>query len=131
MGRSEWDELKVRAGERVEIDLRLTPIHGVARDASVVAATAQRYSAVSSEIEIIRYDQADAPTPYNQDLYTVYEDMPSHQSFAEIVTRASTSDNANLRQFCAENVFFVKQKPGPDHWMSEPPSSNTTIFRTT
>ena len=90
-----------------------------------------RRSAVSSEIEIVRYDGQDYPTPYNVDRYTVYEDMSSHQSFSEIVSGGSTSDNANLRRFLDERVFLVRQDHGPDHWMSDPPSSSTTIFRST
>lgn len=128
MERATWDRLKVHEGHPVDIDLELTPLRGVVRDASVVAATAQRSSAVSSEIEIVRHDPADAPTPYNVDRYTVWEDMASHQSFAEIVRGASTADNANLRAYMAENVFLVQQDPGPDHWLPHPPSSVTTTF---
>lgn len=129
MERRVWDRFKVQEGEPVQIDLQMTPLRGVESDASVVAATARQFSSISSEIEIVRYDQADAPTPYNVDRYTVYKDMPSHERFDEIVTGGSTSDNANLREYLAEHVFVVKQDPGPDHWMPDPPSSATTIFR--
>lgn len=77
----------------------------------------------------LRFDSSDEPTPYNIDRYTVYVDMPSHQSFGEIVTHGSRSDNANLRQYMGQRVFIVKQDPGPDHWMAEPPSSATTLFK--
>ena len=131
MKRETWNQFKVHEGEPVQIDLGVTPLHGVARDASVVAATGRRSSEVSSEIEIVRYDLADDPTPYNVDRYTVYVDMASHQSFGEIVSGGSTSDNANLRQYLGQHVFIVKQDPGPDHWMAEPPSSTTTVFKST
>lgn len=131
MARDDWEGFRVQEGTPVQLDLELTPLRGVARDASVVAATAQRSSSASCEIEIVRYDQQDEPTPYNIDRYTVHENMPSHQSFDDIVAGGSTEDNANLRQYMADHVFIVKQDAGPDHWLSEPPSSATTIFRTT
>ena len=115
----------------MQIDLNATPMARVASEAEIIAATALKRSAVSSEIEIVRFDEKDYPTPYNIDRYTVYEDMPSHSSFKQIVAAASTSDNSNLRQFLAEHVLLVKQQPGPDHWSSEPPSSALTVFRAT
>lgn len=131
MGRETWEQFQVNEGVPVNIDLDRTPLSGVAHDASVIAARARRSSDLSSEIEIVRYDPDDEPTPYNTDRYTVYEDMPSHQSFKDIVAGGSTADNENLRRYCRENVFLVKQDPGPDHWVATPPSSRTTVFRST
>ena len=129
MNRATWTRFRIQEGNPVQIDLELTPLRGVARDASVIAATARRSSSASCEIEIVRYDAADEPTPYNIDRYTVYEQMPSHQSFNAIIEGGSTADNANLRSYLLENVFIVKQHPGPDHWMASPPSSSLSVFR--
>ena len=129
MDRESWARLRTREGSAVFVDLDATPLARVAEKAEVVASTALRRSHVSSEIEIVRYDQKDHPTPYNIDRYTVYEDMPRHPDFGEIVAASSTSDNADLRQFLTEHVLLVKQKPGPDHWSATPPSSALTVFR--
>lgn len=131
MDRDSWTRVRAQEGSAVTIDLSATPVARVAQEAEIVAATALRRSAVSSEIEIVRYDERDYPTPYNIDRYTVYEDMPSHSSFSQIVAAASTSDNPNLRQFLAEHVLLVKQQPGPDHWSEAPPASVVTVFRST
>jgi hypothetical protein len=131
MARETWEGFRVHEDKPVTIDLELTPLSGVARDASVIAAMARRSSMVSSEIAVVRYDAKDDPTPLNVDRYTVFEDITSHQSFEAIVAGGSTHDNENLREYCRENVFIVKQDPGPDHWLRGLPSSATTVFRTT
>lgn len=46
-----------------------------------------------------------------------------------MIQAASTSDNANLRQAIDEQVFFVKQDHGPDHWLSAVPSSITALIK--
>ena len=131
MPRRTWEQFKVREGSPVEIALEQTPLRGVAREATVVAARATRSSTASAEIEIVRYDPNDAPTPYNLDRYVVWEHMPSHQSFDRIIGGGATRDDTILRDYLDENVFLVKQDPGDDHWSSDPPSSAMTIFRST
>ena len=131
MSRSEWDGLSARMGEPVHIDVAKTPMAGVASDASMVRVLAEQRSDATAEITIIRYDEQDGPTPYNQDKYAVWVDVLSHQSVAGMISAASTELNQNFVDFAAENVFIVNQDPGPDHWLPSIPGSATTIVRTT
>ena len=131
MSRPEWDSLSGGLGNPVLIDVQRTPMGAVASDASVVAAVAQRYSEATAEVVIYRYDQRDQPTPYNLDKYTVWVDLPSHSSFSQMIAGASTKDDANFRQFLSENVFFVGQGHGPDHWLPELPASVRSIIDST
>ena len=118
MTRASWEALKPCQGERVLIDVSLTPMADVAMDATVVAATADCISSSRVEIAIYRYDPNDCK-PYNVDLYSVWEDLPSHSNYHSIVTAASTEDNENLRVFLSNNVFIVSHAKKGDHWLSQ------------
>ncbi len=123
MSQTDWDALSLQMGGPVRLDVERTPLSGVASEASLVAAVAEQHSSASGE--------KDEPTPYNIDKYTVWVDLPSHQSFPQVVAAAATEDNENLRQFLRDNVFIVRQDPGQDHWLPEPPTSVQTVFRST
>ncbi len=123
MLRDAWNALDVSSSQTVLIDIERTPLGGVASDASVVAAYGHRFSTATAEIGVIRYDAGDAPNVYNTDKYLIWEDLPSHQSYGQIVTAASTADNQNLRQYLRENVFLVKQEPDDEHHQPELPDT--------
>jgi hypothetical protein len=133
MPRVKYQQLKLLENKPVLIDVSQTPMKGVARDAFVVAAVAQRTSTATARMSIIRHDPKDAPTPYNVDHYEVWEDLPSYHDYEEIVLAASTRDDDNLRGFFRTNVFIVKEKPGKDHWLSssELPALVRTVVRST
>jgi hypothetical protein len=102
MTRASWEALKPCQGERVLIDVSLTPMADVAM----------------VEIAIYRYDPNDCK-PYNVDLYSVWEDLPSQSNYHSIVAAASTEDNENLRVFLSNNVFIVSHAKKGDHWLSQ------------
>lgn len=123
MPRKPWSSLNVSSTDTALLDVANTPMGSISSKASVVAAYGRRYSASAAEVGIVRYDPADAPTVYNVDKYDVLEDLPSHRSFGDMVTAASTQDNANLREYLRENVFFVKRDPDEEHHRSELPGT--------
>jgi hypothetical protein len=127
MARTDWDRLVPHVGQPVTIDVQETPMRQVASVASVAGVVAQRSSGATGEITIVRYDEKDHPTPYNQDKYTVWADVRSHQSFKQFLS--STQDNQNFQEFVGGTVFLVKQDPGPDHWLETLPASVSTVFR--
>jgi hypothetical protein len=129
--RDTWQALKPHQGEPVIIDVSLTPMADVAKDAVVIAAAAQCISSSGVEIAIYRSDPKDTK-PYNVDLYSVWENLPSHVDYHSMVVAASTEDNENLRSFLDKNVFIVSQKQGPDHWPSaeELPTVVQTVVQT-
>src|SRR5262245_43225049 len=129
MPRSDWSAIRPGAENPAGIDVRQTPIGSVASKASVIAATAQQFSSATGEITIYRRDERDHPTPVNVDRYLVWTDLQSHQSFPELVQKASTENNDNLKRYLKDNVFLVKQFPGPDHWLGEIPSSVSVVLR--
>ena len=133
MSRVEWQQLKLQEDKPVLMDVSQTPMSGVARDASVVAAVAQRSSSATAKITIYRHDPEDAPTPYNVDNYLVWENLPIHRNYEDMVLAASTQDDANLRGFLRENVFIVKEDRGKDHWLSYPelPALVRTVTQST
>ena len=118
MTRDTWQALNPRQGEPVLIDVSLTPMADVTKDALVVAATAHRISSSGVEISIYRYDTNDVK-PYNVDLYSVWKDLPSHTDYHSIVAAASTEDNENLRAFLFDNVFIVPKAKEQGHWLSQ------------
>jgi hypothetical protein len=128
MSRGEWQQLKLQENKPVLMDVSKTPMSGVARDASVVAAVAQKFSPATARISIYRHDPKDAPTPYNVDNYLVWEELPIHHNYEDIVLAASTRDDSNLRGFLRENVLIVKENHDEDHWLSH--SKLPTLVRT-
>ncbi len=130
MSRSDWSGLSIRMGQPVHIDVNKTPMAEVADQVPFVRALAEQRSDATAEIAIIRYDEKDAPTPYNQDKCTVWLDVFSHWSANDMISAASTELNQNLVDFVAHNVFIVKQDPSPDHWLPSIPGSATTVVRT-
>lgn len=70
------------------------------------------------------------PTPINQDDYSVWTDLSAHPRFNEI-TVASSTPNESVKNLCREYVFFVKQKPGPDHWQPTIPSTVRLVLDST
>ena len=129
MARSDWNSLSLRFGEAVTLDVRRTPLATVASHASIVGALGQLHSSATAEITIMRYDAKDAPTPINVDKYTVWTDMTSHSSLSKLIDGASTQYNQNLRDFLGGTVFIIKQDPGPDHWLPEPPAPVVALVR--
>jgi hypothetical protein len=94
----------------------------MARTEWVVACVAERYSTATAQVRLYRWDDADQPTPINEDRYTVWENLPSHVSYNQMVTAASTEDNENLRGYLRDTVFLVKENPGKDHWLGQLPA---------
>lgn len=131
MPRADWDAVSVRIDQPVVLEVSQTPLAHVATQASLVAAVAQKMSATMAEVVIFRNDPKDAPTPINQDKYAVFLSLHTHPDLKSLITRASTEDNANLRQYISENVFLVKQQLGNDHWLPVLPASVSTVLRST
>jgi hypothetical protein len=65
----------------------------------------------------------------NQDKYSVVLDLPSHREFPNMVTRASTEVNDNMRRYLAEHVFLVKQDHCKDHWLPSLPASVSATLK--
>lgn len=127
MPRNEWFELRGHEDVPVQIDVSRTPIGVVAQYASVVAVVATNIASSQSEVNIYRYDPKDEPTPINLDKYAVWQGLPDHRDYLQMVNAASTNDDSNLRSYLDENVFIVKLDPGPDHWLPNVPSSVVAI----
>ena len=131
MRRADWDMVFGRPISPVTFDVSSTPLSGISHVSSVVAAVAHQYGPANAGIEIYRYDEKDSPYVINQDKYDVWTELSSHPKLDELITKASTSYNKNFEQYIQENVFIVKQNPGPDHWLTTIPSSVSLIMKST
>jgi len=130
MSRREWQRAnQLREGGMAKIDLSTTPIGGVASDSRIEAAVVVRESPVEVVLEVYRYDPVDMPLPINLDRYRVWERLPPHRNFAQIVNAASTEDNANMRGFLDDHVFFVKDVLRDGHHLSDLPERVKALVR--
>lgn len=129
MPRDNWNAIVGHLGEPLEIDVSATPISQVAQCSSVVASIAHRFGPATAQVAVFRYDSNDEPTPINQDKYDVWTNLAAHPRLPDMINAASTEDNANLRNFMDEHVFFVKLQHGPDHWLRDVPSSITALLK--
>jgi hypothetical protein len=131
MRRSEWSDLVGHLGKAVAFDVRSTPMRGVSDVASVIGAIAHQFTQGTARVSVYRDDPKDSPKRINVDHYTVWTDLSGHPRLPSMIEAASTSYNENMKTFIQDNVFLVKEKPGPDHWMSTLPSSVYVVLRST
>ena len=130
MSRHDWEQAnQLREGEMAQIDLSTTPIASVARDSRIEAAVVVRKSPVEVVVEVYRYDPVDMPLPINLDRYRVWERLPSHRNFAAMVNAASTEDNANMRGFLDDHVFFIKDVVRDGHRLADLPEHVKALAR--
>ena len=99
MHRDTWEALRTHTGELVEVDVSEMPIASLTSGTTLDAAVAERRSGYEVVLSIYRRDPADEPTPVNVDKYVVWERLPDHRDYMDMVNRAATSDNANMRGF--------------------------------
>jgi len=97
----------------------------------VLAVIAERGAQSSARIEIYRADAKDEPTPVNVDTYSVVEDAAAQWDLPTLFNVLSTEDNQNMRSYLQENVFLIKEDPGPGHWLPELPGPVLTIVQKT
>ena len=123
--------MKAGQGEEISIEIDQTPLLRLGTEARLLAATAQRRSDYEVTVTIYREDPADATkgTPINVDRYVVWERVPDHLDFQQMVNTASTEDNANMRGFLDDHVFMVKEPPDSGHWLAEVPPRVRAIVR--
>jgi hypothetical protein len=122
MSRRDWQQVnQLREGEMARIDLSTTPIADVAHDSRIEAAVVARKSPVEVVVEVYRYDPVDMPLPINLDRYRVWEHLPQHRNFTAMVNAASTEDNANMRGFLDDHVFFAKDVVREGHHLADLP----------
>jgi hypothetical protein len=130
MSRHDWEQANhLREGEMGQIDLSTTPIANVARDSRIEAAVVVRKSPVEVVVEVYRYDPVDIPLPINLDWYRVWERLPPHRNLAAMVNAASTEDNANMRGFLDDHVFFIKDVVPDGHHLADLPEHVKALAR--
>jgi hypothetical protein len=124
MLRLDWEcHNQLREGDIAMIDLSITPIVGVTHCTRIEAAVARRESDAEIVVKVYRNDPKDVPTPINVDCYRVWERLPRHRNFFDMVKLASTEDNPNMRGFLEDHVFFLKEDvPWGEHRLPELPA---------
>jgi hypothetical protein len=69
------------------------------------------------------------PLPINLDRYRVWERLPPCRNFADMVNAASTEDNANMRGFLDDHVFFIKDVVRDGHRPADLPDHVKALTR--
>ena len=131
MRREDWYSIVGSLGTAIRFDVRSSPMARMADVSSVLASVAHEFGPATARFTLYRYDTADMPTPINQDDYLVWTDLSAHPRLKGMIEAASTSGNGNFGSYRREHVFFVKQKPGPDHWQPTIPSSMMMVLNRT
>lgn len=129
MKRNDWDTVIGNPISPIIFEVNSTPLSGITHISSVAASVAHQYGPENANIEIYRYDDKDTPYIINQDTYNVWTDLSSHPNLQDMIAKASTSYNDSFKEYIEENVFIVKNKPGPDHWLTTIPSSVSVIMK--
>jgi hypothetical protein len=130
MARRDWDQaIQLREGEVGQIDLSTTPIANVARDSRIEAAVVVRTSSVEVVVEVYQYDPVDMPLPINLDRYRVWERLPPDRNSPAMINAASTEDNANMRGFLDDQVFFIKDGVWDSHHLADLPVHVMAVTR--
>jgi hypothetical protein len=128
MQRDDWNSLHVDSTNLVAVDVKKTPLSGVAEKCLIPAAVVRNSSHSDAKVSIYRYDEKDQPTPINVDHYRALTNLKSYPNIDEIIRAASTSLDANLERFMEDNVFLVKEEKEDDHWLPSLPSSVIAVI---
>lgn len=131
MRREDWQSVVGSLGVPVRFDVRSTPMARMADVSSVLGSIVHEIGSATARFTVYRYDAKDMPTPINQHDYTVWTDLSAHPKLQGMIEAASTLDKENLKTFSRDHVFFVKQKPAPDHWQPTIPSSVMLVLNNT
>lgn len=126
MSKKDWQNITPSPGNPQRVDLEETPLKDVARDASVVAAVAVDDN--SKRIEIYREDRNDAPYIFNKDKYSVIENIHERDDYTSLISKSSTSDTPELKEFFLNHVALVKNGNSNDHWVENLPSSVVMVI---
>lgn len=132
MSRADVDNLSLEVGKTVLVDIRKTPLAGIARRSDIIAAYARQDDSGTARLAILRNDSKDVPNFVNVDMHTLTLDILSHPEFPRMVERASTCCNENMRTFAAENAILVKLDDGDGfrHWWDFVPSAEQVYTST-
>ena len=131
MERTDWDRLVQSDAQFVLIDIRVTPLRGLAENAVIVGTFAERKMGGLSTLEIWRQDLKDAPLLYNKDTYDVWENIYPYIDYEKIVKSADTDDDPGLRDFLNDYVFIVPKERDAEHHSSELPERCRAILMQT
>ena len=72
-------------------------------------------------IDVLRYDEDDAPKVINIDHYTVIENFDRHLEYKKVLSIAGINDDKDVRDELNRKVFVVKEPPGANHHMDDFP----------
>jgi len=118
MPRSDWKKMQMSFSDHVQLEIDNLPISKVAQNATVVAIEAYLSIGGNYQVDIYRLDPNDYPKEYNKDTYYVNENMLHIPNYNEIVQKASTEDNDNLREFLSNNVCMIKKAKPENHHLT-------------
>jgi len=130
MRRKEWNSVAPPGDQPAPVDLTVTPIAKLLKDASVLGAVATRVNSATVRIAVFRYDAKDAKH-VNQDQYDVCTNILLHDNFPLMVVAATTELNDNMRRFAHETVAFTKRPvcDGFEHHLPDVPSDIAALFK--
>lgn len=123
MKRNDWESLIRNDGHMTHVESLSGPFANLIEQAQIIAVTACGYNNQDPSINIVRYDEKDAPYIYNLDKYTVVQSFCLHNQYQSIINQANVKDSLQLQECLKEYIFITKNKPSEvqNHWSKEIP----------
>jgi hypothetical protein len=122
MRRDAWHRLVRDTGETTQFAGAPSPYSRVMSQAAVVTVAGSGIINPSPGMDIVRYEERDAPYVYNIDHYTVFENFPEHPQYHRVLAAAGVRETEDLHSALAENVLIVGPvKLENHHWVTELP----------
>lgn len=111
----QWQQQVTGNGTPVQIYEVPPPLENVRREAEVVAIVASG-NCPNPGLDVIRYDEKDAPFVYNVDHYQVVENLLLHPAYPQVLKIAGIQDSEPLRETLKSWIFLLGPERPDDHW---------------
>ena len=104
--REEWFSSIRSDGSVTELDQPPAPLRAVSTSVPVQTQTASGGVNQSPGVDIVRYDEADAPDVYNTDHYPAFEDLTVHPQYDRVLKIAGIDHSTETDDLVRRFVFL-------------------------
>lgn len=119
--KNDWHDLLRNDGTITELNDQPPPLGNPELKACTITTLASGICNPDPGIDVLRYDEDDAPKVINIDHYTVIENFESHPDYEKILSTAGIDDDVGLSAELNRKVFIIKEPPMDNHHMEEFP----------
>ncbi len=121
LDKGEWHRLLRSDGTVTELEDLPPHMNSPELKACTITTLASGICNPDPGIDVLRYDEDDAPRVINIDHYIVIENFDRHPEYEHVLSLAGIDDDKDIRDELNSKVFVIKQPPGANHQVEDFP----------